>query len=180
MACSRRLRWLRDAGTDQDCRNAGARQGTLPITTFSEVIFVQATLGRPVGAGLLPQPTVGRGRWDRSSERSRAIVLRCFRPQQVARIALRRSVDVTDADWRESTLCWVGQTEAPDAEEQKTRNMSLATGALINYPDGAGVMEKNSRACRAGVARAISEPARTQPPWLRTARVSHRRGEPET
>jgi hypothetical protein len=48
------------------------------------------------------------------------------------------SVDVTDANWRESAPCWVGQTEARDAEEQKTRNRSLAIGPLIVYPDGLG------------------------------------------
>src|SRR6266568_9004137 len=36
------------------------------------------------------------------------------------------------------------------------------------------ICEFRMRAYRAGVARAISEPARTQPPWLRTVRVSHR------
>src|SRR5262249_34944386 len=39
---------------------------------------------------------------------------------------------------------------------------------------------KNGCAYRAGVARVISEPAKTQPPWLQRARVSHRRGEPGT
>jgi hypothetical protein len=32
----------------------------------------------------------------------------------------------------------VDVTEARDAEEQKTRNRSLAIGPLIFYPDGAG------------------------------------------
>ena len=32
----------------------------------------------------------------------------------------------------------VDETEARDAEEQKTRNRSLAIGPLIFYPDGAG------------------------------------------
>ena len=42
-----------------------------------------------------------------------------------------------DADWRESAPC-CRQTEARDAEEQKTRNRSLAIGPLIVYPDVAG------------------------------------------
>ena len=43
-------------------------------------------------------------------------------------------------------------TEARDAEEQKTRNRSLAIVPLIFYPDGAGGrLEKNGRAYRAGV-----------------------------
>jgi hypothetical protein len=35
-------------------------------------------------------------------------------------------------------LTSVDVTEARDAEEQKTRNRSLAIGPLIFYPDGAG------------------------------------------
>src|SRR5215475_7597627 len=39
----------------------------------------------------------------------------------------------------------VDQTEARDAEEQKTRNRSLAIGPLIVYPDGGRVTARKER-----------------------------------